>query len=75
MPKQIVIKIPEWIDEMEIRKIIENYVELKLQESASREEYINFLDINVDEIKEYSFDEEHRILEELRRKAKERCQF
>jgi len=68
MPKQIVVEVPDWINEREIK-------ELKLPDSATKEEYIEFLKVDVDEIVEYSLDKESKILKELRKKAKERCQF
>ena len=75
MPKQIVVEVPDWINEKEIRDIVERYIELKLPDSATKEEYIEFLKVDVDEIVEYPLDKESKILKELRKKAKERCQF
>jgi hypothetical protein len=44
-----------------------------LPSGVSREEYIRYMNINVDEIVEYDIDRE--ALRENRRKARERCQF
>ncbi|NOZ59436.1 MAG: hypothetical protein GXO66_07680 [Euryarchaeota archaeon] len=75
MPKQIVLKVPEWVNERELKNLVENYIEAKLPDSASREEYIEFLKINPEEIVEYPIDKEIKNLKELRKKAKERCLF
>jgi len=58
-----------------LKDFIERYVEYNLPNSVTKEEYVEFAKINVDDIVEFSFDEELRKLDELRRKAKERCQF
>ncbi len=50
MPKQIVVEVPDWINEREIRDIVERYIELKLPDSATKEEYVEFLKVDVDEI-------------------------
>ncbi len=75
MTKQIIIEVPDWVDEKEIKDIVERYVELKLPESATREEYISLANVDLEEIVEFSPDEEFKILKELRDKARERCQF
>jgi len=75
MPKQIVIEVPDWINEREIRDIVERYVELKLPDSVTKEEYIDLLKIDVDEIVEFPLDEELKTLKKLREKAKDGCQF
>ena len=75
MGKVIQIEVPDWVDEKEVKDIVERYVELKLPENATREEYISFTNINLEEIVEFSPDEESKILKELRDKARERCQF
>jgi len=73
MAKTISINIPDWMDEKEIMEIIEKYIELKLPDSVTRQEYIKFMKINLEEIVELN--EEIKILKKLREKAKERCQF
>jgi hypothetical protein len=75
VPKHIAIEVPDWIDEKDIIDIIEKYIEMKLPSSATREEYISFLKINIDEIVEYDINRELEILKETRRKAWKRCQF
>ena len=75
MPKQLIIEVPDWIDEKKLKDFIDRYVEYNLPNGVTREEYVEFAKINVDDIVEFSFDEELRKLDELRRKAKERCQF
>lgn len=75
MPKQIVIEIPDWIDEEKLRGLIESYLESNLPDSATREEYIEFAKINIDDIADFSLNEELRKLDETRKKARERCQF
>ena len=75
MGKVIQIEVPDWIDEKEVKDIVERYVELKLPESATRDEYISLANVDLEEIVEFSPDEEFKILKELRDKARERCQF
>jgi len=75
MLKQIVMKVPYWVDEQDVKDLVESYIEMKLPDSASREEYIDFLEINVDDIVEYPIAEEAKILKTLRQKAKKRCQY
>lgn len=75
VPKRIAIEIPDWIDERDVRDLIEKYIEMRLPDSATREEYISFLKVNIDEIVEYDINRESEILKELRRKAEERCRF
>ncbi len=75
MPKKIVLKVPEWVNEREVKTLVENYIEARLPDSASIEEYIEFLKINPDEIVGYPIDEEIKNLKKLRNKAKERCLF
>jgi len=48
---------------------------MRLPDSATREEYISFLKVNIDGIVEYDINRESEILKELRRKAEERCRF
>ncbi|MGC8932336.1 MAG: hypothetical protein ACP5KE_06075 [Candidatus Methanodesulfokora sp.] len=75
MPKQIAIEVPDWIDEKDIRDVIEKYIEMKLPSSATREEYINFLKVDINEIVEYSIDRESEIVKEMREKSRGRCRF
>ena len=75
MGKIIRIEVPDWVDEKEIKDVVERYVELKLPDSVTREEYISFANVKLEEIVEFSPDEEFKILKELREKAKRRCQF
>jgi len=75
MPKQIILDVPEWVDENEIRDLVENLIEVKLPDSASKEEYLEFLKIDPNEIVEFPINEEIETLKELRKKAKERCLF
>jgi len=58
-----------------MRDVVERYVELRLSSGVSREEYIRYMNINVDEIVEYDIDREAEALWGNRRKARERCQF
>lgn len=75
MVKQIIIKLPDWVDEKNIERVVRDYVELKLPDTASREEYTEFLEVDLDEIVEYPADKELKILRDTRKKAKNRCQF
>ncbi|AGT36188.1 hypothetical protein N186_09260 [Thermofilum adornatum] len=58
-----------------MRDVVERYVELRLSSGVSREEYIRYMNINVDEIVEYDIDREAEALWGNRRKARERRQF
>ncbi len=75
MGKIIQIEVPEWVDEKDVKEVVKRYIELKLSNGLTKEEYIDFVKIDVDEIVEYDLEEESKILEELRKKAKERCRF
>jgi len=48
---------------------------MRVPSSATREEYINFLKIYVNEIVEYDIEKELEILRETREKAERRCRF
>ena len=48
---------------------------MRLPSGVSREEYIRYMNINVDEIVEYDIDREAEALRENGRKARERYQF
>ncbi len=74
MGKIIQIEVPDWVDEEEIIGIVKNYLEEKLPDSVTKEEFIRNSKINLEDIVEFSPENELKTLEELRRKAKERCQ-
>ncbi len=75
MGKVIQIQIPEWIDEKEIERVIEVYLETKLSDKVSREEYLKLVNVSEEEIVEFDYDTEIKTLEKLREKARKRCQF
>ena len=75
MVRVIRIEVPDWIDEESVRDIVRAYVRLKLPESATRDEFIDYMGIDVKEIVENSGDEELKILDEMRRKSGRRCRI
>jgi len=75
MPKRVVVEVPDWVDERDVRSVVEKYVELMLPDSVSREEYVKLSGVRVEDIIELPMDEELKALRKLREKAKERCQF
>ena len=75
MGKIIQIEVSDWIDEKEILNIVESYVETKMPDSVTREEFIRFSKIDPEDIVEFPPDEELETLKELRKKAGERYRF
>ncbi len=72
MEKIIRIEVPDRVDEKDVKDLVERYVELKLPDSITREKYISLANVKLEEIVEFSPDEEFKILKELREKAKKR---
>jgi len=75
MAKQIVIEVPEWADEKRIKELIEKYLELNFPDKLSREEYLKLMNINPEDIVEFDIEKEMKLVKELRKRSKERCQF
>jgi len=74
MGKIIQIEVPDWVDEEDIKKIVKSYLEENLSDSVTKEEFARNSGINPEEIVEFSTEKELKILEELRKEAKKRCQ-
>jgi len=72
MAKQIVLEVPDWIDEKRIKELIEKYLELNFLDKLSREEYLKLMNINPKDIVKFDIDKEFKILKKLRKKSKER---
>jgi len=75
MGKIIQIEVPDWVDEKEIKTLIDNYIESKLPDKVTREEYIKLANINLEEIVEYPTEKELEFLKEMREKEKKRVQW
>lgn len=75
MAKQVIIEVPDWIDEKRIKELIEKYLELNFPDKLSREEYLKLMNINPNDIVKFDIDKEFKILKKLRKKSKGRCQF
>ncbi len=74
MVKIIQIEVPDWVDVEEIKTLVTDYI-LKKSKSLTKDEYTKLMNVNLDEIVEYSLEEEIKILSETREKAKERLQW
>jgi len=74
MAKQVVIEIPDWVDEGKIKDMVERYIEFNLPDSVTKEGYTELANVNVEEIVEFPLERELKNIDELRKKAKERCQ-
>ncbi len=74
MVKIIQIEVPDWVDVEEIKTLVTDYI-LKKSKSLTKDEYTKLMNVNLDEIVEYSLEEEIKTLSETREKAKERLQW
>ena len=72
MAKQIVIEVPDWVDEKQIKDLIEKYLELNFPDKLSREEYLRLININPKDIVKFDIEKEIKIVKKLRKKSNER---
>jgi len=56
MAKQIMIEVPEWVDERRIKELIEKYLELNFPDKLSREEYLKLMNINPKDIVKFDIE-------------------
>jgi len=72
MAKQIIIEVPEWVDEKQIKELVEKYLELNFSDKLSREEYLKLMSINPKDIVKFDIEKEIKIVKKLRKKSDER---
>jgi len=72
MAKQIVIEVPDWVDEKQIKELVEKYLELNFPDKLSREEYLRLININPKDIVKFDIEKEIKIVKKLRKKSNER---
>jgi len=70
--KQIIIEVPDWVDEKQIKELVEKYLELNFPDKLSREEYLKLMSINPKDIVKFDIEKEIKIVKKLRKKSGER---
>jgi len=69
------LKFRNWVDEKSLKELIKNYVRSTFPDSLTKEEYLNYMGINVEDLVEFPMETELRFLNETRKKAEKRCQY
>ena len=72
MNKVLIIEVPDWVDDNEIRSLVRRYIEDKVDKGLTLEEFKKIYKIKEEEIVERSLEEELEFLRQMREKEKRR---
>jgi len=70
--KVLIIEVPDWVDDNEIRSLVRRYIEDKVDKGLTLEEFKKIYKIKEEEIVERSLEEELEFLRQMREKEKRR---